>query len=197
MTTDTLTPDENTGTPNELGVRHVIVGGVKTSSEFAERAGKIMGIIQDKRIEAKRRVNHLTAMRLNLNNWKHGKFSLYRPLPKYFFDYAEYVTSDINLNDINQLLETFDGLIKKNLIRIEANHIFELTDGGVQDKALSTLIKDTVYLLALRHTLANPININVNQYNQFNLNSNEDTSSQEGNEALKIVRDALRALRGQ
>ena len=195
MLTETTSPDEFNGTPNELGTRYAVVGGVKTSPEFAQLAGKIMELRQDKWVEQKRKTNHQRIMRLNMFNWKHGKFSKYRPLPKYFFDYAKYVVSDLTLDDRTQMFEIIDGLIKKNLIRIEANNIFELTDGGVQDKNLSTLMKDTVFLIALRHSLANPQRISVTQVNQINLQVSELPQESE-NEPLQVIRDALKLLRG-
>lgn len=181
---------------NETPSVSVMVGGVKTSREFAENAGKIHEIVKDKAVSAKRKVNAALANRLNTHNWKHGRFSKYRPLPKYFFEYAEYVASDLNLNDRNQMFEIIDGLIKKNLIRIEANYIFELADGGVQDKNLSTLMKDTAYLIAFRHTLANPVKIGVAQFNQFNFQESRDTAEEDDNKPLQIIREALKILRG-
>jgi len=195
MFTETTTPDEFNGTPNELGTRYAVVGGVKTSPEFAQLAGKIMELRQNKWIEQKRKTNHQRIMRLNMFNWKHGKFSKYRPLPKYFFDYAEYVAADLNLDEGTQMFEVIDGIIKKNLIRIETNHIFEMTDGGVQDKNLSTLMKDTVYLIALRHTLANPQRISITQINQIILQVSELPQQESDNEPLQIIRDALQMLR--
>jgi len=195
MFTETTTPDEFNGTPNELGTRYAVVGGVKTSPEFAQLAGKIMELRQNKWIEQKRKTNHQRIMRLNMFNWKHGKFSKYRPLPKYFFDYAEYVVTDLNLDERTQMFEVIDGIIKKNLIRIEANKIFELADGGVQDKNLSTLMKDTVYLIALRHTLANPQRVSITQINQINLQVSELPQQESDNEPLQIIRDALQMLR--
>jgi len=195
MLTETTSPDEFNGTPNELGTRYAVVGGIKTSPEFAQLAGKIKELRQDKWIEQKRKTNHQRVMRLNMFNWKHGKFSKYRPLPKYFFDYAEYVVTDLNLDERTQMFEVIDGIIKKNLIRIEANKIFELADGGVQDKNLSTLMKDTVYLIALRHTLANPQRVSITQINQINLQVSELPQQESDNEPLQIIRDALQMLR--
>ena len=41
MLTETTSPDEFNGTPNELGTQYVVVGGVKTSPEFAQLARNI------------------------------------------------------------------------------------------------------------------------------------------------------------
>lgn len=194
MLSDNTTPDETIGTPNELGSRYVVVGGVKTSPEFAQLAGKIMDIRSDKWTEQKRKTNQQRAMKLNMHNWKHGKFSKYRPLPYYFFEYADYVASELSLDEKSQFVNIIDGLIKKNLIRIEAGHIFELWDGGVQDKALSTLIKDTVGLIVLRHSISNP-QVNLTQVNQINFNLNEATPSENENKPLEVIREALKLLK--
>ena len=70
-----------------------------------------------------------------------------------------------------------------------------MTDGGVQDKNLSTLMKDTVYLIALRHTLANPQRVSITQINQINLQVSELPQQESDNEPLQIIRDALQMLR--
>jgi len=100
------------------------------------------------------------------------------------------------LDEQSQMLEVVDGLIKKNLIRIAAGHIFEMWDGGVQDKALSTLMKDTVGLIALRHTIADPQRVNITQINQFNFQDNEEPYNEGDNKPLQVIREALRLLRG-
>lgn len=116
--------------------------------------GKIMEWRSKSENELKRRQAHQSKMQKNSNHYIHGKYSYYRPMPKYVLDRFETI-DELDLNDIQTLRETVEQLIKDNLIRIQAGLIFEMYDGGVQDKSLSRLIKETVYLIFLYNQFFN------------------------------------------
>ena len=126
------------------------------SSESAEQSSESEGdidvkdqttemVLQD--YEPKRKLNAALANIGNTHNWKHGKFSRYKPSPKWLFDVLDYI--DQNDLDEDQAKEHIANLIKMNLKRVQISQLFEQLDGGVQDPKLTTMIRDTIMQLFL------------------------------------------------
>ena len=153
MLNTTSLSNKSTGLSNELNDGYV--PNRNPRDNFPEHTrGKIMEWRKNPENESKRRTEHQRVMGQNSFNYKHGKYSFYRPIPKYTLKYIEYI-DEMDLNDIQELRETVEELIKSNLTRVEMGKIFELYDGGVQDKSLSRLMKETVYLIFLYHQVFN------------------------------------------
>lgn len=112
----------------------------------ARTRGKIMEIRQDKEVEARRISNHQEVMRANTFNWKSGEFSAYKKTPSYLNSYLDSL-DDLDFSDKDSLRGAVEYLLKQNLKRIAIAQFFELSDGGVQDRGLSVLIKDTTNMI--------------------------------------------------
>jgi len=107
--------------------------------------GKIQELTKDPEIEAKRRANHKAAMRLNRNNWKHGKYSANYPVPDSLQTHLEAIES-LSLTQPGECRVAIANLAKNNLKRIARLEYFESIK-GTEDASLSRLIKDTALIL--------------------------------------------------
>jgi hypothetical protein len=107
--------------------------------------GKIQELTKNPEIEAKRRANHKVAMRLNRNNWKHGKYSTNYPVPDSLQTHLEAIES-LSLTQAGECRVAIANLAKNNLKRIARLEYFESIK-GTEDTSLSRLIKDTALIL--------------------------------------------------
>lgn len=133
----------------------------------ASTRGKIQDLTKDPEVEAKRRANHQAAMRLNRNNWKHGKYSTNYPIPDSLQAHLEALES-LTLIQPSEARAAIASLARSNLKRIARLEYFESVK-GIEDASLSRLIKDTA--LILKHLDNSQPSMGFNQQNnvQFNV----------------------------
>jgi hypothetical protein len=157
--------------------------------------GNIMKLRQDPSFEAKRIAKHKEAMSMNTFNWKHGKFSKYHATPEYVHKYLDEI-DNIDLDNPDEIKNVLLALLQANLKRITLQQFFELADGGVQDKALTNLMKDTIGQLGeLYNTKVSPAVPGTVNATQINIGDISRLTEEDRLSARSILRAAIEQSR--
>ncbi|OGM28179.1 hypothetical protein A2962_05280 [Candidatus Woesebacteria bacterium RIFCSPLOWO2_01_FULL_39_61] len=155
--------------------------------------GQIKTICSNSEVEQKRRVNHYQVMQGNTFALKSGKYSKIHPTPSHILNYLDFI-DDLQLDHPQELIQVMVRIMKSNLKRITLKEHIELSDGGIGNKQLTQIMKDT---FVMAQTVGSVVAVNEAQMHnkRFDIKDIQSLGNEERNIALRVVRETLQRLR--
>jgi len=101
---------------------------------------------------------------------------------------------DLQLDHPQELIQVMVRIMKSNLKRITLKEHIELSDGGIGNKQLTQIMKDT---FVMAQTVGSVVAVNEAQMHnkRFDIKDIQSLGNEERNIALRVVRETLQRLR--
>jgi hypothetical protein len=167
----------------------------------AATKGKIAEISAGKSVAKRALTSHQVAMFKMREKEESGETSARKKLSP---EMDQYLTEleFVDFSDPEQAKEAVDHLLRQNMKRIAIGQLIELEEGGMQDKNLSTLIKDTAQMIKDYAGLDKkpqslPPGSTSNTVTQFNIGNTEKLTEDERNSARATIKEALTRIKSE